>query len=114
MDNLANNLSELGQYAEAEQLEKENFAYLRGRGEHDTTAAGSACNLACIYARQGRTQDALAYLRQAVDIGLAVHVGLQVARNEDLKSLQGDPRFAAIAAEAHKQAIAEQTRPVHP
>jgi hypothetical protein len=36
---------------------------------------------------------------------------LHVAEDEDLKSLQGDPRFAALAAEAHKQALALQTKP---
>jgi hypothetical protein len=34
-----------------------------------------------------------------------------MAEDEDLKSLHGDPRFAALAAETHKQALAQQTKP---
>jgi eukaryotic-like serine/threonine-protein kinase len=111
MDNLANTLSELGQFAEAEQLEKENLERLqRLYGTHDLSTASSAYNLACIYAREGRREEALASLRQSVNIGLQVHMGLVVAQDEDLKSLRGDPRFDALAAEAHKQAAAQQAK----
>jgi serine/threonine protein kinase len=111
MDNLANSLSELGQFPEAERLEKENLDHLqRLYGLHDPSIASSAYNLACIYAREGRREEALSSLRQAVDVGLQVHMGLVVAQDEDLKSLRGDPRFEALAAEAHKQAAAQQAK----
>jgi hypothetical protein len=37
-------------------------------------------------------------------------MGLVVAQDEDLKSLRGDPRFEALADEAHKQAAAQQAK----
>jgi serine/threonine protein kinase len=115
MDNLANALSELGQYDEAERLEKENIDQLkRLYGARDASTSNAAYNLACIYARQGRREEALSYLRESIDIGLSVHNGLHVAEDEDLKSLHGDPRFEALAAEAHKQALAQQGKTAQP
>jgi eukaryotic-like serine/threonine-protein kinase len=108
-DNLANSLAELGQYAEAEKLEKDTLERLhRTVGDHDPFTANATYDLACIYALQGRREEALAYLRQAIEDGLDVHGGLHIAQDEDLKSLRGDPRFEALANQAHEKAVADQ------
>jgi uncharacterized NAD-dependent epimerase/dehydratase family protein len=83
-------------------------------GAHDPSTSSAAYNLACIYARQGHHEEALSNLRESIEIGLSVHNGLHVADDEDLKSLHGDPRFEALAAEAHKQALAQQAKTAQP
>jgi non-specific serine/threonine protein kinase/serine/threonine-protein kinase len=107
-DNLANSLSELKQYDEAEKLEKDNLERLRRTlGEHSPSVSSVTYNLACIYALQGNREEALFYLRQAMDLGLSVHSGLHIYDDEDLKSLRGDPRFEALAKKAHERAVAK-------
>ena len=53
-------------------------------------------NIACMEARLGRTDDAIAHLRQAVedDDRIKEHV----RTDEDLASLHGDPRYEELAA----------------
>jgi hypothetical protein len=41
---------------------------------------------------------------------LSVSNGLHIPADEDLKFLHGDARFEALAAEAHKQALAQQAK----
>ena len=104
--NLASALSELGQFSEAEDLEKDSLERARRLwGDRNPTTTMNAYNLACIYALQGRSSEALSYLQQSIRNGLLVHVGLHVAEDEDLKSLRGNARFEALAAEAHSRAL---------
>jgi tetratricopeptide (TPR) repeat protein len=111
-DSLANSLSELGQYEEAEKLERDTVERLRRTvPAHDPALSNALYDLGCIYALQGRREEALAYLHQAVENGLSVHSVSHIAEDEDLKSLRGDPRFEALAAEAVKRAAAQQAQP---
>ncbi len=57
-------------------------------------------NLACSYALLGRPDDALGALERALEHGFddAQHL----ARDDDLKSLHDDPRFAEIIVRARK------------
>jgi len=55
-------------------------------------------NLACVLARLGRTEPALAALEQAVALGFS-ELGL-LEHDADLESLRADPRFAALVRRA--------------
>lgn len=75
----------------------------------------SAYNLACAYARMGDRDNAFVWLRRAADEGFALESYLR--RDEDLRSLRGDPRLpelrrlaAARHADAHREAAASATR----
>jgi hypothetical protein len=48
----------------------------------------------------------LQYLRHAVDLGFSV--GVEMASDDDLKSLQGDPRFRALVQENSRQIAAQK------
>ena len=59
-------------------------------------------NLACVAALRGDRRQALDWLARAVDHGLkdADHM----AKDDDLKSLRGDPAFEALVARARENA----------
>jgi hypothetical protein len=57
-------------------------------------------NLACYAARQGRGDEALSLLRDAVEHG----DGLDIPTDPDLKSLHGDPRFDKLVAKVKEHA----------
>jgi len=109
--NLANALAELGQFAEAEDLQIDNLERLRRLyGVHHPNTSNAAYNLACMYALQGRREEALSSLEQSIQYGLLVRIGLKISEDEDLKSLHGNPRFEALAAEAKRQALQTRNR----
>jgi predicted esterase len=60
--------------------------------------AGSHYNLACMLARQGRADEALASLGKAIDLGWADAAHMRA--DEDLASLRADERFEALAKRA--------------
>jgi non-specific serine/threonine protein kinase/serine/threonine-protein kinase len=93
-------------YAEADRVFRGTLTTARRVvGEnHDLTGA-LIFNLACLAALQGHRAEALATLRQAVDHGFLR--ADELANEEDLKSLHGDPRFDAILAEARRLAAAK-------
>lgn len=97
-------LSHLGHYAQAQSL------YLRTINEIEAQPKGDPAvawyNIACIAADAGHTGDAFDYLARAVRTGYADAASL--GREDDLKSLRGDPRFAAIVAGV--RAHADQTK----
>jgi serine/threonine protein kinase len=105
MLNLVNAISEQHRYAEAEKLQLETIELERrvNGPDHPETAL-CVYNLACIKALAGHKEEALVILRQCLEHGMPVHTALHIESDEDLKSLQGDPRFDAIVAEAHKLA----------
>jgi non-specific serine/threonine protein kinase/serine/threonine-protein kinase len=93
-------------YAEADRVFRGTLTTARRVvGEnHDLTGA-LIFNLACLAALQGHRSEALATLRQAVDHGFLRTD--EVANEEDLKSLHGDPRFEAILADVKRLAAAK-------
>jgi non-specific serine/threonine protein kinase/serine/threonine-protein kinase len=111
MNNLANVLTDEGRYAEAEKLFRKTLDIRRRvLGPESPDAASSTYNLSCIAARQGRRDEALSLLREAVDHGLRPGADLGMDTDPDLKSLHGDPRFAALVAHAKERAAAAQKR----
>jgi tetratricopeptide (TPR) repeat protein len=105
LGNLANLLADRGEYAEAEKLKRtvmEKYRHTYGSNFPETTAA--EYDLACLLARQGRSTEAIAYLRQALNDGISAKIGVDMAADRDLKPLHGDPRFEAIVSTAQEQA----------
>jgi hypothetical protein len=52
--------------------------------------------VACMEARLGRTDDAVAHLQQAVEDDDRIKENIRT--DDDLESIREDPRFAALAA----------------
>src|ERR1700691_1524284 len=97
MSNLAGVLSAEGQYAKAEKLCRGPLDIQRRvLGPESPYTAISTYNLGGMVAHRGRRGEALSLLRQAVDHGLPGVADLGIDKDPDLKSLHGDPRFAAL------------------
>ncbi len=109
MNGLAATLEYEGHYAEAEKLEREVLEVRRRvlGPEHPDTAV-SIYNLGSFAAREGRRDQALSLIREAVDHGLRPSEDLSIDKDDDLKSLRGDPRFAALLEYAKEKAAAQQ------
>ena len=98
-------LKDEGQYAEAERLFREtNDIQRRVLGPESSDTADTAYNLACLMAVQGRREEAISLLREAVDHGLRPAVDLEIEKDTDLKSLHGDPRFVRLVVHAKERA----------
>jgi hypothetical protein len=107
MNNLATIVNDLGHYAEAEKLERQTLDIQRRvLGPRHPETLSSAYNLACFAARNGKRDEALAELRDAVDNGLRADLDLGMEKDPDLKSLHGDPRFDELVAHAKERAAA--------
>jgi serine/threonine protein kinase len=101
MSNLAAGLIDEGNYKEAEKLLKRvRDIQRRLLGPEHPDTANSTYNLGCVAARLGRRDEALALLREAVDHGLQAEADLGLDQDPDLKSLHGDPVFAALVSHA--------------
>jgi hypothetical protein len=101
MDSLGDLLTREGHYGEAEKLLRETYDTRRrvlGRDHLDT--AETAESLAKLDALEGRRNEALAMLSEAVDHGLAPGKKQALSTEPELKSLHGDPRFEALVAKA--------------
>lgn len=111
MNNLADTLVRMREYPEAEQLVEQAFDIQRRvLGPDSPDTALTAYNLACIASYRGEIDRAFSLLREAVDHGLPPFADLFIAKDNDLKSLRGDPRFATIVAHAQERA-AEARKP---
>jgi non-specific serine/threonine protein kinase/serine/threonine-protein kinase len=109
MNDLANILSDQHHYEEAEKLNQEALEIRRHVfGPDHPITASSVYNLACLAALMGRRDEALTLLTQAVDHGLGPHLDLGIAKDTDLKSLHGDPRFEAVVKHANERAATAQ------
>ncbi len=107
MNDLADDLEQEGQYDEAEKLFRENLDVSRRvLGPENPLTAMSTYNLGGIALHKGNRGEALALLREAVDHGLPPKGSLDMDKDPDLKSLHGDPRFAALVAHAKERAAA--------
>jgi tetratricopeptide (TPR) repeat protein len=110
MGNLAVAIGREGRFAEAEKLERETLkSQRRILGPESWDAALSKYRLGCILLFKGNRDQALSLIRESVDHGLPSSEVLEyIERNPDLASLHGDPRFAAIEADAKERAAAAQ------
>ncbi len=109
MVNLSETLTKMREYPEAETLLKQALEIQRRvLGPDSPGIALSTYNLACIAALRGRQDEALFLLREAVDHGAPAYIDMFVNKDNDLKSLHGDPRFAALVARAEEKASAAQ------
>jgi eukaryotic-like serine/threonine-protein kinase len=112
MNDLADTLTKLQDYAGAEKLLKQALEIQRRvLGPENPDVAISTYNLGAIAAHQGRREEALSLLREAVDHGLPLDGDLHMDEDPDLKSLRGDPRFAALIAHAKEKAAAATKKP---
>ena len=57
---------------------------------------------------QARREEAISLLSEAVGHGLHSSTGLDMDKDPDLKTLHGDPRFAALVAHAKERAATSQ------
>lgn len=106
-NSLAITLSQQKRYPEAEELYRGTRAIQqRVLGPEHSNTATSTYNLACLAALQGQRDRALGMLTDALEHGLAPHVGLGMENDDDLKSLRDDPRFTALVSRAKKLAAA--------
>ena len=109
MSNLANVLIGEGRYDEAEKLFCETLDIQRRvLAPESPDAAISTYNLGSVAAHRGRRDEARSLLREAVDHGLPAYADLGMDKDPDLKSLHGEPRFAALIAHAKERAAAVQ------
>jgi eukaryotic-like serine/threonine-protein kinase len=109
MGNLAVVLGYEGRYAEAEKLDRETLEIRRRVLLPDNRATAiAAYNLACVLGVEGHRTEAFSLLREAVDHGLRPGDDLAIENDPDLKSLHGDPRFAALVAHAKERAASSR------
>jgi len=94
------------QFVEADKLARETLQIRRRTlgPDHPDTAA-SLYRLAEIAALQGKRDEAISFLREAVDHGLPLSDLEDAMRSPELKSLRGDPRFESILALAKERSI---------
>jgi len=102
---LAVSLLQQGHYAEAEKLQQDTLGIQRRvlGPDHPNTAA-SVYNLAIVKLRERDPAEALRLLHEAVAHGLSPSDCLGLEKDPDLTSLHGDPRFAAVVADARNHA----------
>ena len=110
MGNLGILYTQEGKYAQAEVT----FSQLleieqRVNGPGSPGAASAKYNWACLEARKGNKDKAMALLSDAVDHGLPPYYALSMGRDAGLTSLHNNPRFIALVALAKKRAAAAQT-----
>jgi uracil-DNA glycosylase family 4 len=108
MHGLAEILMAEKHYADAEQWMQETVdtaTKVLGRDHPDT--AEYNYGLARLYALEGKKDQALARLSEAVDHRLRAKYDQELVTMDELKSLHGDPRFDAIVADAKQKAAAQ-------
>ncbi len=109
MNDLADNLIHTHDYAGAEKLLKQALDIQRRTlGPDNTDAAISTYNLGVVALHQGRRDETLSLLREAVDHGFPPDGALAMDKDPDLKSLHGDPRFTALVAHVKERAAGAQ------
>jgi serine/threonine protein kinase len=107
MGNLAGILDSEGHYAEAEKLFRETLALDRRIfGPENPNTAITTYNLGDVAVHRGRNAEAISWLRESVDHGLPPPYALAMEKDPDLKSLRGDPGFAALVAHVKERTAA--------
>ena len=109
MNNLADILVKEERYPEAETLTREiREVDQRALGADRSATAITIYDLACLAALQGHREEALSLLQEALNHTLPARVAGGIENDNHLKSLHGDPRFAALASAGKKRAAAEK------
>jgi eukaryotic-like serine/threonine-protein kinase len=105
MDTLATILSTEGRLQEAELLQRDALERRqRVLGPEGRGVASAQYDLACTLAKEGKRNEALAALREALQHGLDLETALGLAKDADLNTLHGDPRFETLVTKAKAQA----------
>jgi serine/threonine-protein kinase len=105
-DSLAIAIAKQKRYQEAEGIDVETLVVIRRVfGPNHPTTAGAIYNIACLEAVQGHHDKALSLLGDALDHGLSANVARGIESDEDLQSLHGNPRFAALVARAKQNVV---------
>jgi serine/threonine protein kinase/Flp pilus assembly protein TadD len=98
---LSSILSHEGHYDEAEKLLNETLEIERRLfGPDNPRTVRSVYNMACLAAQMGKREDAFRFLNESVEHGMTPRRAQHLETDTDLKSLHGDPRFAALVARA--------------
>ena len=104
MQSLASCLKNQRRYAEAESEYSELLEIgRRVLAPNDVVLVDAVYSFACLEALEGHKSDALKYLAEAVDHGLIPVNVSRMEKDPELKSLHGDPRFAALVADAKRR-----------
>jgi eukaryotic-like serine/threonine-protein kinase len=113
MFNIADVLHHEGRNAESAALFRETADIQRRvLGPTHSDTLDTLYSLACVLATDHKPSEALAVLSQAVENGFPpANEPLNIESDEDLKSLHGDQRFAAIVAEAQAHAASAAKGP---
>ncbi len=91
------------QYPESEKVFRETLAgRRRALGDDHPNTAESAYDLACVLALEGKRDESFSNLQFALDHQLKPDLRKGMGKDDDLKSLRPDPRFAALAAKAQQ------------
>jgi non-specific serine/threonine protein kinase/serine/threonine-protein kinase len=103
---LAESMSRLGRYAQAEALYLSTIDKIERLPKADLAIPWY--NFACLATVSGHSKDALDYLERAVQLGFANPEGMKA--EEDLRALRNEPRFGQIVIGAQKRADAAKQR----
>jgi eukaryotic-like serine/threonine-protein kinase len=99
---LGNALVNSHRYDEAKKLFADTIEKIGKSQGGDASAAWY--NYACVAVLANRPNDALQYLRQAIDLGYSDAEHLQA--DDDLRPLRRDPRFTSLVSDARKRTAA--------
>jgi eukaryotic-like serine/threonine-protein kinase len=109
MGAIASDLAGEQHYGDAAKMERQVLdAHLRTLGLDNRITAVDRYNLACFMANDGKREEALSLLGEAIDHGLDPETLLGMEKDTDLDSLHEDPRFAALVARARERAVAQK------
>jgi len=108
---LSDVLHQLKRTVEAETLLRETKEHqARAYGAGNPKTAFSVYTLGAWAALRGDREKALNLLREAIDHGLDAATIQGMEKDADLNSLHGDPRFAAIVADAHQHVVEQKPK----
>jgi len=109
-DTLGETLKFQNRYAEAEKVYRENLeARRRVLGVGHPDVASSAFDFAEVLALDGKRDEALSQLKFALEHALSREQRERMEKDEDLKSLHGDPRFDALLTSSRQRVAAIPT-----
>jgi tetratricopeptide (TPR) repeat protein len=96
-------------YGDSEKVLLETLAIQRRNPGADHPNLGlTLYALASTVARRGEKEKAMGYLRDAIGAGIRPDIARKIEGDSELAGLRGDPRFAALVAEAKKVAAGDE------